>query len=200
MNRTQGFGGCRVAGKYDERTALRQQPLYALQGVTVHSIKAAGAVRRPGIVAEVEVVVLRQVGHQLAQHRKAAVTGIENTDGRQGKRVWDEGRGMKNCRYGCSLLPACNEIDRFVPELFTMGSADKNFDELRETYPDEWLLLGNPQIKDTAVLGGEVLYHSKDKKEVCYIGRDKTANYSSVTIAYTGDLKKRRTIGIMRRL
>ncbi len=81
-----------------------------------------------------------------------------------------------------------------------MSSTYKTFDELKKLYPDEWVLLGNPQIKDTAVLGGEVLYHSKDKKEVCYIGRDKTAGYSTVTIAYTGDLKKRRTIGILRRI
>lgn len=73
-------------------------------------------------------------------------------------------------------------------------------DKLKELYPDEWLLLGNPEIKDTAILGGIVLYHSKDKKEVCYIGRDKTAGYSSITLAYTGDLRKRRTSGILRRI
>lgn len=75
-----------------------------------------------------------------------------------------------------------------------------NFEELKKLYPDEWLLLGNPEIKDTLVLGGIVLYHSKDKKEVCYIGRDETTGYSSITLAYTGDLKKRRTSGILRRI
>lgn len=81
-----------------------------------------------------------------------------------------------------------------------MSSTYTTIDELKKIYPDEWVLLGNPQIKDTSVLGGVVLYHSKDKKEVCYIGRDKTTNYPSVTIVYAGDLKKRRTIGILRRL
>lgn len=79
-------------------------------------------------------------------------------------------------------------------------NAYTTIDELKKMYPDEWILLGNPEIKDTSVLGGIVLYHSKDKKEVCYIGRDKTAGYDSVTIAYAGDLKKRHTIGILRKV
>ncbi len=74
------------------------------------------------------------------------------------------------------------------------------FDELKNLYPDEWVLLGNPNMQNTSVLGGIVLYHSKDKKEVCYIGRDKTANYSTVTIAFTGDLKQHRKIGILKRI
>ena len=74
------------------------------------------------------------------------------------------------------------------------------FDELKKLYPDEWVLLGDPEMKNTSVLGGIVLYHSKDKKEVCYIGRDKTAAYSTVTIAFAGDLKQHRKIGILKRI
>jgi len=59
--------------------------------------------------------------------------------------------------------------------------------------------LGDPEIDNTNVLGGIVLYHSKDKKEVCYIGKDKTADYATVTIAFAGDLKQYRKIGILKR-
>jgi len=69
------------------------------------------------------------------------------------------------------------------------------FDELKKLYPNEWILLGDPQMKNTSVL-----YHSKDKKEVCYIGRDKTTDYSTVTIAFAGDLKQHRKIGILKRI
>lgn len=75
-----------------------------------------------------------------------------------------------------------------------------SFDKVKQMYPDEWVLLGNPEMKNTTVLGGVVLYHSKDKKEVCYIGRDKTQDFPKVTIAFAGDLKKNRRIGILRRL
>ena len=74
------------------------------------------------------------------------------------------------------------------------------FDRIRQLYPDEWVLLGNPEIINTKVLGGVVVFHSKDKKEVCYIGKDKTGNFSTVTIAFTGDLKQHRKIGILRRI
>jgi len=82
----------------------------------------------------------------------------------------------------------------------TINNSYITFDEIKKLYPNEWVLLGNPEMKNTSVLGGVVLYHSKDKKEVCYIGRDKTANFQSVTIAFTGDLKQNRKIGMLRRI
>ena len=38
--------------------------------------------------------------------------------------------------------------------------------EIKAQYPDQWVLVGNPIIKDTKLLNGIVLYHSKDKKEI----------------------------------
>ena len=81
-----------------------------------------------------------------------------------------------------------------------MDKTYTDFDELKKVYPDEWILLGDPKMKNTSVLGGVVLYHSKDKKEVCYIGRDKTTEFSTVTIAFAGDLKQHRKIGVLRRI
>ena len=73
------------------------------------------------------------------------------------------------------------------------------FEQAKKIYPDEWILFGNPEIKNTTVLGGIVLYHSKDKKEVCYIGKDKIGDAETVTIAFTGEIKHQRKIGILRR-
>ena len=81
-----------------------------------------------------------------------------------------------------------------------MDNAYKAFDEVKRMYPNEWVLFGNPEIKNTSVVGGVVLYHSKDKKEVCYIGRDKTADFETVTIAFAGDLKQHRKIGMLKRI
>lgn len=76
----------------------------------------------------------------------------------------------------------------------------QKIDDLKIIYPDEWLLLGNPKLENTTVLGGIVLYHSKDKKEVCYIGKNKTDDFDTVTITYSGELRKQRRIGILRKL
>jgi hypothetical protein len=81
-----------------------------------------------------------------------------------------------------------------------IDKAYMGFTELKKLYPNEWVLLGKPEMKNTSVLGGIVLYHSKDKKEVCYIGRDKTENYSTVSIAFAGDLAQHRKIGTLKRL
>jgi hypothetical protein len=81
-----------------------------------------------------------------------------------------------------------------------MNTTFLNIEELSTLYPEEWLLLGNPVFERTKVTGGIVLYHSKDKKEVCYLGKDKTNGYDKITLAYTGIVRPMRRLGIMKRL
>ena len=78
-----------------------------------------------------------------------------------------------------------------------------NINDIRNLYPNEWVLVGNPIMDDTKidVLSGVPIYHSKDKKEVCYFGRDKTENFDKITLIYTGTLKSIRKItGIFNRV
>ena len=77
-----------------------------------------------------------------------------------------------------------------------------SIEEAKLLYPDEWLLLGNPVTDENGlnILGGYILYHSKDKKEVCYLGKDKTDGYDKIRLTFTGEVKKMRRLGLMRRL
>ena len=78
-----------------------------------------------------------------------------------------------------------------------------NLNAIKKLYPDEWVLLGNPILDDNKidVLSGIPIYHSKDKKEVCYIGRDKTSEFNKVTLIFTGSFKPARKItGIFNRV
>ena len=77
-----------------------------------------------------------------------------------------------------------------------------SIEEAKLLYPDEWLLLGNPISDKNGLhtLGGYILYHSKDKKEVCYLGREKTEGYDQITLEFMGGIKKMRRLGLMRRL
>ena len=77
-----------------------------------------------------------------------------------------------------------------------------SIEEAKLLYPDEWLLLGNPVTDENElnILGGYILYHSKDKKEVCYLGKDKTEGYDKIRLTFTGEIKKMRRLGLMRRL
>ncbi len=78
-----------------------------------------------------------------------------------------------------------------------------NLIEIKNRYPDEWVLVGNPVMdaSNIDVLSGVPIYHSKDKKEVCYIGRDKTSTFDKITIIFTGTFKPTRKItGIFNRV
>ncbi len=78
-----------------------------------------------------------------------------------------------------------------------------NIMEIKNLYPNEWVLIGNPVMDDTKidVISGVPIYHSKDKKEVCYIGRNKTSSYDKITLIFTGSFKPTRKItGIFNRI
>jgi hypothetical protein len=78
-----------------------------------------------------------------------------------------------------------------------------NITEIKNLYPNEWVLLGNPNMDESKldVLSGIPLFHSKDKKEVCYIGREKTASFDKITLIYTGTFRPTRKItGIFNRI
>ena len=78
-----------------------------------------------------------------------------------------------------------------------------NISDIKKLYPNEWVLLGEPTMDDTKiyVLAGVPIFHSKDKKEVCYIGRDKTSDYNKITLIYTGTFRPIRKItGIFNRI
>lgn len=74
------------------------------------------------------------------------------------------------------------------------------FDEIKKRYPNEWVLLANPQSNDLDVLGGIVLFHSPDKKEVFVEGKERIKPYALSTLVFAGDLKPMRRLGILRRL
>ena len=75
-----------------------------------------------------------------------------------------------------------------------------SFDEIKKRYPNEWVLLGNPQSNDLDVLGGIVLFHSANKREVFVEGKEKIKPYALSTLVFAGDFKPIRRLGILRRL
>ena len=64
-------------------------------------------------------------------------------------------------------------------------------EEIKMTYPNEWVLLGNPQTELAAVQSGILLFHGKDYLEVCYKGSELGKTYDSRTIIYTGETKQK---------
>lgn len=78
-----------------------------------------------------------------------------------------------------------------------LNLTETTFENVKKIYPDEWVLFGNPELKATSVVKGILLFHSKDKKQVYYSGKDMAKGYQSVTIVYTGNLRNNHHIGIL---
>jgi hypothetical protein len=59
----------------------------------------------------------------------------------------------------------------------------RSIDDIKKSYPDEWVLLGNPEKNEheMKILSGIVLYHSPDKREVAYLGKPLIKGYDRVT-------------------
>lgn len=59
-----------------------------------------------------------------------------------------------------------NKVDEFT-------DVPLSIEDIKRSYPDEWILLGNPQKDEygQSIISGVVLYHSPDKRELAY--RDK---------------------------
>jgi len=61
-----------------------------------------------------------------------------------------------------------------------------SMDDIKKSYPDEWILLGNPEMDEyeQAILSGVVLYHSPDKREVAYLGRPRIEGYETTALYF----------------
>ena len=73
-------------------------------------------------------------------------------------------------------------------------------DFIKTQYPNEWFLIANPTYQGTRVVDGIVLFHSKDKKEVCYIGWGKVTGFNQIALVFTGDIQSNRKNGILQRV
>lgn len=78
-----------------------------------------------------------------------------------------------------------------------------NINEIKQLFPNEWVLVGNPLMDDSKidVISGVPIIHSKDNKEVYYIGRGKTSAFNKITLIFTGNVKPtRKMTGIFNRI
>ena len=60
----------------------------------------------------------------------------------------------------------------------------RSIEDIKASYPDEWILLGNPEEYDQDIVSGVLLYHSPDKREVCYLGKSRIAGYKRTALFF----------------
>ena len=72
-----------------------------------------------------------------------------------------------------------------------------SINDIRRNYPDEWILLGSPEIDETnqAILSGVVLYHSPDKRETVYLGKPMAAGHETTALFFNRvTLRRKRNV------
>jgi hypothetical protein len=76
-----------------------------------------------------------------------------------------------------------------------------SFEEIKRLYPNEWVLLGNPKMKDTEILGGIVVFHAPTKKGLVE-GRELLEKFEHSTWTFTGERQRGTSqwIGIFRQI
>ena len=74
-----------------------------------------------------------------------------------------------------------------------------DFATIKKEYPDEWVLVGDPELDNTftgsvisKLKGGVVLYHSKDRREIAYHAQSVRVGYESVVCVYSGEIPQNR--------
>ena len=55
----EGFRACGIASQNDQRAILREEVFDRLKGIAVNNIERVRAIRRTGVVPQVQIVVLR---------------------------------------------------------------------------------------------------------------------------------------------
>ena len=72
--------------------------------------------------------------------------------------------------------------------------------EIKAQYPDQWVLVANPELDKPGTLGsvvrklirGIVLHASKDKRELAYSAKDYRKGYDTYTCIFTGEIPQNR--------
>ena len=73
-------------------------------------------------------------------------------------------------------------------------------EQIKSDYPNEWILIGNPDLGNEKslgsiidrLIGGVILYHSKDKNELAQNAKEVRKGFKSVTLLFTGEIPKNR--------
>lgn len=64
--------------------------------------------------------------------------------------------------------------------------------EIKAAYPDQWVLVGNPQISVASLIAGVVIWNGKDKRDILKANVNWRDRFESATTFFTGERPKNR--------
>jgi len=77
-----------------------------------------------------------------------------------------------------------------------------SFSEMQSRFPNQWLLVAEPIMKEGKVIEGIVLFHDADKRNLAVANQNAklTKQFKSATHIFTGTLPKESRIGIFKQV
>jgi hypothetical protein len=72
------------------------------------------------------------------------------------------------------------------------------WDDIKNQYPDEWVVIGNPIFDGMKILKGIVLAHHSDKRVASIEGGERREGFKKFTVSFTGQPKSNSHIGLLR--
>ncbi len=73
-------------------------------------------------------------------------------------------------------------------------------DEIKKSYPNQWVLIAHTCKNSTQILGGKVLLHEADKRDLALKGKDLIRRYPDVNHFYTGEFPSHAHIGLLKKI
>jgi hypothetical protein len=75
------------------------------------------------------------------------------------------------------------KTDSLEKKVDDFNGAQRSIDDIKKSYPDEWIILGNPVREEygPALISGVVLYHGRDKRELAYRDKPLLKKYDKLT-------------------
>jgi hypothetical protein len=78
----------------------------------------------------------------------------------------------------------------------------QTFEEIKAQYPDEWILIGNLELKNPLLQtsisrnfkSGVVLLHGADRFDIARGAKEARVGYKNITLIYTGNIPQNRPI------
>jgi hypothetical protein len=80
----------------------------------------------------------------------------------------------------------------------------QSFEEIKAQYPDEWILIGNLELKNPLLQtsisrnfkSGVVLLHGADRFDIARGAKEARVGYTNITLIYTGNIPQNRRISL----
>ena len=72
-------------------------------------------------------------------------------------------------------------------------------EEIKKLYPDQWVLTAHTRKNGVQILGGKVLLHEADKRNLALKGKDLIRQYPDVNHFYTGEFSSHAHIGLLKK-